>query len=341
MIRLPSDIVTIVGQMRSPAEQLPAGLIGNGSTRNRQRPMEQGRQLLKDNASRIQVIGRTWPLLLNGLNQLIGRRVNNEAIDRVIAAMIECFPPIIAAILEHTELSIYTSLDIEPDESHASSTGDTSTSTTATDVATKSTHYHLCRLYLLMIATLDIEDAKHKVIMDSAMSFLLRLASVVLEAFVLDIENNLFSQRRKLRLRDNPQKKPGPLVVSLASMEAIAPYLVWLLERVLVLFRRLRRTMAEFDTDPIAIDRPLSAPPRKRYALSDRDKARLQNTMLHVVFPNDNTSLKDRFQEPSGLDSQADVPVPIVATTDVRKWYKREVWRILAWDIVAQSTEQG
>ncbi|MCJ1433188.1 hypothetical protein MMC27_002547 [Xylographa pallens] len=339
MVRLPSDIVTIVGQIRSPTDQLPTYLTGTDSTRSQQRPMERCRQQLKDNASRIQVISRTWPLLLNGLNQLIARRMNNAAIDRVISAMIECFPPIIATILEHTELSIDTSLDREPDGSYAGRPDDTSSSTSATDLATESTHYHLCRLYLLMIATLDIEEAKHRVIMDSAMSFLLKLAGIILETFVSDIEHSPSVRRPNLLLRDNPGQEPGPLVVSSASMEAIAPYLIWVLERAFVLLRRLRRTMAELDTIPTTIDRPLPAPLRKRYALSDRDRARLQNTMMHVVFPNDEIRFEDRLREPLNSGSEVDVPVPIVATADVRNWYRREVWRILAWDVVAEAIE--
>ena len=338
MVHLPSNIVIIVGQIRSPADQISTSLTSDNSTRSQQRPAEQCRQQLKDNASRIQVISRTWPLLLNGLDQLIARRVNNAAIDRVISAMIECFPPIIATILEHIELSIHTSIDNEPDRSCTGTPGDTASSTSAIDLATKSTHYHLCRLYLLMMATLDIEESKHRVIMDSAMSFLLKLAGVVLEAFVFDIEHSPFVHRPKLQLRDNPDREPGPLVVSLTSMEAIAPYLIWVLERVLVLFRKLRRTMAELETVPRTIDRPFPAPLRKRYALSDRAKTRLQSTMLHAVFPNDTTSFEDRLREPSNSDSQVDIP-PIVATADVRGWFKRELWRILAWDVVAKSIE--
>ena len=340
MVRLPSDIVTIIGQIRSPVDQLSASLTSTDSTRSQQRPTQHCRQQSKDNVSRIQVISRTWPLLLNGLNQLIARRVNNAAIDRVISAMIECFPPIIATILEHTDLSIDTSLDREPDRSYADRPDDTSSSTSATDLATESTHYHLCRLYLLLIATLDIEDAKHRVIMDSAMSFLLKLAGVILETFVSDIEHSSFTHRPNLLLRDKPDKEPGPLAVSLASMEAIAPYLIWVLERAFVLLRRLRRTMAELDTIPTTVDRPHPAPLRKRYALSDRDKARLQSTMMHVVFPNDNTRFEDRLREPLNSGYEVDIPVPIVATADVRNWFKREVWRILAWDVVAQAIEQ-
>ncbi|MCJ1379971.1 hypothetical protein MMC17_003074 [Xylographa soralifera] len=339
MVRLPSDIVTIIGQVRSPAGQLPTTLTGNGSTRSQQKLTGQCRQQLKDNASRIQVISRTWPLLLKGLDQLVARRANNAAIDRVISAIIECFPPIIATILEHTELSIYTSIDIESDRSYTGRLGDNLTSTSATDLATKSTHYHLCRLYLLMMATLDIEESRHRVIMDSAMSFLLKLAGVVLEAFVFDIEHSPFVHRPKLLLRDKSDKEPGPLVVSSVSMEAIAPSLIWVLERALVLLRRLRRTLAELDTIPAAVDRPLSAPVRKRYALSDQDKARLQSTMMHVVFPDDNTNFEDRLREPLDSDIQIDIPIPIVATTDVRNWYKQELWRILAWDVVAKAIE--
>ena len=337
MIHLSSDIVTIIGQIRPSADQPSTSRTSNRSTRSRPEPDKQCRQQWKDNASHIQAISRTWALLLNGLDQLIARRANVVAIDKVVSTIIECFPPIIATILEHTELSICTSLSDTSGRLHASSTADTSSSASTTDLEITTTHYHLCRLYVLMMATLNIEDSKHKVIMDSAMSFLLKLAGVILEAFVLNKENSPSLHRSKLRLRDNLDKEPGPLVVSLASMEAIAPYLVWLLERALVFFRKLRRTMAGLDPVSTEIDHPLSASPRKRYAVSDLDKERLKNTLMHVMFPDDHIRFEDRLREPCISDSLVDIPIPIVASADVRNWFKQEVWRILAWDIVVES----
>ncbi|MCJ1389467.1 hypothetical protein MMC18_002324 [Xylographa bjoerkii] len=336
LIRLPLDVVTIFNHISTGAGQQSTDLEGNHRNTSRIRSAEAQHQRLKDNINRTQVISKTWRLLLGGMRQLIARQANKPVTDQVVIAMADCFRALIAAIVRHTEPPVGGPPDGQLPEAHHDSDPNLQWSTSATHLNMNGTHYHLCRLYLMMMASLDTEHSEHKVIMDCAMSFLLRLSGVVLEAFVFDVEQSPWRHQTAAPLWDN--EHTGPLVVSKASMEAMAPYLIWVLERAIVLSRRLRRTITEFDEIPALRDPFTTAPPRKRYALSEEFKARLQSTMMHAVFPDDHRNFEDRLREPERSDIRVDIPIPVVAAADVRNWYKQEVWRILAWDVVARAT---
>ena len=137
-----------------------------------------------------------------------------------------------------------------------------------------------------------------------------------------------------------------------AAIEHQAPYLIWILERVQSILSHQQQQ------GPTAITFSSSSPhhpspPNNNENLAAFAREKLQYTLLKAVFGDRAPTTQDyepalRKALPPAPSPPADAAatdefptIEIPPGEDVRSWYKREVWRLLGWDVLMKHGWRG
>lgn len=196
--------------------------------------------------------------------------------------------------------------------------------------------WKLCNLLLNLASNLDISTSSHNEILEGLLYFLISRVGAALKIFVFE--------------NDYPEDFLG-VPSSGSQITAIHPdyeqdrrnaktqatYLVHLLDR-LIPFAREGSRDASHSSSPRPGTPPSGIAQQK---LAKIPSSALQDTLLHVIFgasaePND---FSDALIPPTPPEENPrdDVADKLLGETDeggVEDWFKREVWRVVGWDVL-------
>ena len=126
----------------------------------------------------------------------------------------------------------------------------------------------------------------------------------------------------------------------MAMLEASAPYLIWILERAIILLNRsMERMRAPTDerlegggAQMILPSKDGRLPTHDKSNLAGWAKTKLQNTLLKAVFGGDDKVFADSLNEPVDPELDLDSEIAVTTEADMANWFKQEVWRLVGWD---------
>ena len=126
----------------------------------------------------------------------------------------------------------------------------------------------------------------------------------------------------------------------MAMLEASAPFLIWILERAIILLNRSMERM-KAPTDErlqsrgawmILPSKNGRLPTPNKGNLAEWAKTKLQNTLLEAVFGGDDKVFADSLNEPVDPEIDLDSEIAVTTEDDMANWFKQEVWRLVGWD---------
>jgi len=172
----------------------------------------------------------------------------------------------------------------------------------------------LCRLLIIMAASLEASNPMHQNIIDGLLFFLLTRVGQLLSIFVFS--NDTITNPTATPIQAQNKTTTSHLFQENFIQDSEAPHLIFLLTHL---------------TSLIARSTPL--------VLVEKVKMTLQHTLLNAVFGAQTGEFVHALREPcfpsDNLDVDADVHT--LASRDdgnVRDWYKHEIWRCLGWDVL-------
>ena len=269
------------------------------------RNMQANEVATKETAVMTTVICRTVQRILVGMDKL-ARIGAQEELEGHIHPLLALFSGILDLLNKDAEFSSGTPKRRKPPRkkqkrSHPS---------WVSEVDNLSTQFSLCELFVSMFANLEAEKAVHRTIMEGTMRCLLHRVGKLLRAFVFD---GPFGE-------DKADAEDWGLDTA-RTMEAEAPYILWIFEKIMAFWRRKMRS---------------SRSSNETINLGDRI-TKLQNTMLLAVFPSDHRSFVESLGEPLRTPGVGiDAGVVLVAEEDIRNHFKQEVNRLLGWNVLSK-----
>jgi len=202
-----------------------------------------------------------------------------------------------------------------------------------TVLATDDSRYLVAQLIVDVVAKVDYRETMQHAMFNALMADLLQRLGFLLGEFLF-----------KCGFRNDPGKigiTPPTRSLQRLSYRLQAPFLIWLLERLLAL---LSRYADDYPTRTfsarIALERVdlLAKQDSRPPGLQEKLRHRLQNTMLEGVFPHRAGQFGNRLDDLSltPLTVEADPPAPplIIPEQDVEQWFVLEIWRLLGWDVL-------
>lgn len=196
--------------------------------------------------------------------------------------------------------------------------------------------WKLCNLLLNLASDLDINRSSHNEILEGLLYFLISRVGAALKIFVFE--------------NDYPEDFLG-VPSSGSQITAIHPdyeqdrrnaktqaaYLVHLLDR-LIPFAREGSRNASHSSSPTPATPPFGIAQQK---LAKIPSSALQDTLLHVVFgaSAEPTDFSDALVPPTPPEENLrhDVADKLLGESEeggVEDWFKREVWRVVGWDVL-------
>ena len=195
----------------------------------------------------------------------------------------------------------------------------------------------LCHLFVAMFASLDTLKRLHNELIEGALYVLLTRAGSLLKTFVFgsdQVGNEQMILRESTQIKDDSQTSE-----SLAATQTEAPYIIWIIERVMHLqglpaARRPAGQSSGANTNALFFK---NIPPTLNQPLAIQAHIKLQNTLLKSIFGNDDTNFEERFRAPEGPELDLGTNIKVIEESDVKNWYKQEIWRLVGWDILRKS----
>ena len=314
------EIACILAQLATSSTKLLAE-IGYGLDNEKCTPSLAPRkggnepQTIEDCAARAKIISRTFHRILVGWDKLGGNTADKGLEGHYIHQLLAIFYGVLDLLGKLAKSSRRISTQCKPPRKKQKR----AQPSWVNNVDTLSTQYHLCELFVLMFASLQLEQAAHREIMEGTMRCLLLRVGNILRVFVFespfDEESEEHTSRPSRSSAEDTELKNN------SAMEAEAPYLLWIFEKVMVLWQKKMRS---------------SSSNEEAIKLDDR-KTELQSTMLLGVFPNDHRYFIKSLQEPLSVPGvDVDDGVIMVAKEDIRNYFKQEVNRLLGWDVLGK-----
>lgn len=195
--------------------------------------------------------------------------------------------------------------------------------------------WKLCKLLLNLASDLDINRSSDRDILEGLLYFLISRVGAALKIFVFE--------------DDYPEDFLGPS--SDSQITAIHPdyeqdrrnaktqaiYLVHLLDH-LIPFAREGSGSASHSSSPMPVTPPFGTAQQK---LAKIPSSALQATLLHVIFgaSAEPADFSDTFTSPTPPEENLrhDVGNKLSGESEedgVEDWFKREVWRVIGWDVL-------
>ena len=201
----------------------------------------------------------------------------------------------------------------------------------------------LCKLGITMLFHLDPMKFTHKEILEGCLYLLLTRVGEVLKDFTIGdkpfgIDQRDTTSRNNSHPREGRQFRVSSAASDAEASEAQAPYLIWMLNRT----QRFSSSMSPA-TNAITTSRDdhrqenAAQPESSRNAFYDDACIRLQHTLVKAVFGEQAAaSFEPALQPPHSLpdDELMTEFETQTETTDVRDWFKNEVWRLVGWDVL-------
>lgn len=200
----------------------------------------------------------------------------------------------------------------------------------------------LSNLLLALVSALDTANAADNAILEGFLFFLLTRVGSALKAFVFGSDCEDF-----LGPNPNIEANAASFDQDEKSTEAQAPYLIYLLHRLIPLAPlgspECSRVSSISLTPPPAPPKPTPAPRVAPHSLTKLPTTRLQSTLLHAVF--NSSAAAEEFSEalaaplPTEEALCADYTEHIFGKERedgvVGDWFKMEVWRIVGWNVLS------
>lgn len=294
---------------------------------------------------KILAVGRTFPYLLTSLQKLSKLSASETLQGQVVYNYIKILHSLLERICSIAAVSVGKSQENTPSSTMAKPSYKEESKPVATPANKRPAMLpnltKLCELLVSMVACLDLTKKNHKDIVEGFLYHLMKRLGDGLEYFVFGAHGHGISDEHMNNRQ--ARRDPGPMSVKAAAagratMEAQAPYLIWILERVRHAGSRNVRSTTSIQTTDDAQGQPTTTPPSASVAAFYRNsRARLQHTLLRSVFGAQVASefipALDPPQAPS-TDELAAALGSDFETTEVRDWYKLEVWRLVGWDVL-------
>jgi hypothetical protein len=280
--------------------------------------------------NRLALIGRTFIHLASGLSRLGTGEASEGLRSQVIYSYIKIFDTILDQVRDVSN-GLLTN-----DPAENLETNKRKRQSVSSGMAENSAHLlqRLSRIVIEMLASLDVSNDSHQSVIEGSMHSLLSRVGTVLSVFTFGDY-----AKRPARSVHDTDLVTGSHRVSSPGSEAI--YLVWILERALLLMRR--RSMPVFGQSSVrsrARSRMQDPASSKKPSLVDPIGVKIQNTMLKATFPDDHGSFEDRLFAHPDPEIDALAEMPTIRQEDVPNWFKQEVWRLVGWSVLGSQMQQ-
>ncbi|MCJ1352904.1 MAG: hypothetical protein MMC33_002888 [Icmadophila ericetorum] len=281
------------------------------------------------------LLERTYRYLLQGLNKLAEREQEVDLKNQVVHSFVQVF-------IKLTELIGSMSAYEVPMSPSSVTTKPARRSQRQSEGPARARKLEdgdimpLSRLYITMLANLDPEKSIHLEITEGVLCVLLTRVGNLVKMFVFSEEGDLFGSSSGTT--GNIKSKGKSRVEDVTVTASEARYLVWILERAMHLQIKSETLSRRPQVQP-ASKEGLGIARLDPESLSYQTRSKLQNTMLNAVFPEDTGSFEDRFRENTDPGLLLDEPLAAAPESDVKNWFKQEVWRILSWDVLRRIIE--
>ena len=332
-----SDIALLFSATQSASNSEIMSSLNEKATKARvqTRSKSQTRTTLnRCNEEKLFFAGRTLPVLLAGLDKLgktvEGLKQQGQVVYNFVRLFRELLERInVVSVMQATKRPLSRK---KPNKIQAQSEHRTSESPSSPEDAIM----ELCRLIIRMAACLDTTKAAHNAISEGFLHFLFNQIGSLLKIFVFgnsgnDILDEELQGQPRPTLGSNRELKQG-----LSSIEPAAPYLIWILERAMILRTRQQGLAVGGDSCIVAIK--LIKQTNKNNQLGT-SRLQLQHTLLKSLFGEHTKDFENALRQPIYPDLAINDGVRICKEGEVADWYKQEVWRLIGWDILRENIE--
>lgn len=298
-----------------------------------------------DVISTLHAIQRSYPCLIHSLKKVSTTTDEKSYAGLVLYHIILLFEAILNGLRRHSVAAVNES--ITRARQPKKTKGRTKTNRTKTPQVTSPTGnieedripWQLARLLEVMILSLDLSIGEQCNLLEGFLFLLLDRVGKILCFFVLgDLRSD-----RQLRLDPSELPLPDPLTemqddeITRKAAEREAKYLIRILEKTLAFIDHNKERIAAM---PI-----LNSPAGGQSAthsvpsVTERVRAKLQNTLLKAVFGDQDACFKESLRPPEAPDPAPEPATEYISpeTEDTPEWFTREVWRLLGWDILSRA----
>lgn len=260
---------------------------------------------------RLGIIGRTFPHFLFHLHTLSQFSETGNLCGRVIYRFIDIFRVLFQRICD---LAVITARSDQHrpktmENGHYGPRPQSATSSSDDRPAQPPIIMKLCKLVITLLLQLDPIKSTHKNILEGCLYHLLTRIGKVLESFT--IGGRPFGIQHDLNSMSTAASDTE-------AFEAQAPYLIWMLSCT-------QRFSPSLSSATNVIDA----------------RIQLQNTLVKAVFGQQASSSFEPALKPPQLPADDELMTEfdtLTETTDVRGWFKSEVWRLVGWDVLRDKT---
>ena len=203
----------------------------------------------------------------------------------------------------------------------------------------------LCKLAVTFFACLYEPVSIFPPIQDGCLFLLYEKVGQGLRAFTKDSEYDKVPQpdNGQTLIHHGPAVSNGDNREDEKVLEARAPHLIWILDRVQALVAK-QYNMPNMETQvshkaarTITIDTFRSS--NEKLTVEARKK--LQNTLVDVVFGSEADSPYKPALDRSHSPTDDDVSTSDLPDVEIQDWFKHEVWRIVGWDVLIEHIQWG
>ena len=191
----------------------------------------------------------------------------------------------------------------------------------------------LCNLLLHMLFCFDSSFTAEKQVLEGFLFFLIRRTGILLRCFVFGDE-----EQDRFPTSDADSRKIAHSDMKICNREAKlqAPYLIAILTYAIPFYQRHQTSPQPFVKSCFPTVSPASRP-----TLSHPAAATLQSTLLTAVFGESATAgfKLDALHRPSTPSENLGVTTADIFDQeggDVAEWFKKAVWEIVGWDVLAE-----
>ena len=256
---------------------------------------------------RLGIIRRTFPHFLDHVHTLSQISGTENLCGKVIYKFIDTFRVLFQRICDLAVTNAKSDqhrLKTTKERDHGRKR-QSSTSSLDERPATPPIIMKLCKLVMTLLSNLDPTKSTHKNILEGSLYHLVTRVGKALESFTIG--------GRPYGI----QRDANSFFTAASDAEAFeaqAPYLIWMLNCT-------QRFNSRIKLSTNAIDAHI----------------RLQNTLVRAVFGEQANAIFEPALEPPQSPPNYEIMTDIdtqIGVTDIRDWFKGEVWRLIGWDML-------
>ena len=340
LVQLSSTLINVLS--KSPSLPLEIGPNMNRENRTHlegQANTESLRTCGSHKETSLQLIARTFHYILEGLDKL-DRDGNKRTMENQVT---HCIVMIVSNILEQIGrlASIKQPKDLIWKMKTIGVENLVHEPAAAAIYVDKSVSMSICRLLVAILVSLDTTRQSQMDVLEGAMYLILDRVGIALKAFVSDVVLGANDGPPHLKTQKSSADQQRMKIVTKARAEA--RYLIWILERVMLIYRlsENERGVTSNGLDNNTEHLPQEAVSSIPRTLTEQVKKKLQNTLLTSVFGDGECNFEDGLRLPTDPRLKIDTGLSDLEEKDVAKWFKQEVWRLLAWDVVENVSSKS